>query len=297
MIQQYGPLLINDKPIVEHLFSVHYLQNANQLEFNDDTHSFWELIYVEDGELTLCVGNQQNRLTKGDIYIISPSIAHNIKKSRRNAYAAILSFSSDEPLLYGISGKTLTETEDTRELLGKIIVEIKSLFQPKSDDPKETQTRPVENPPFGSERKIVGHTEALVINLLNQYNDTSQIPGFRGTRDEDFLFLRMCRFIEQWYAMKLTIEYISGCFSVSPSTLKQLFAKKMGMGPIEYCIQCRIEQAKYLLRKGGLRISEVAFSTGFSSVYYFSRMFKQKTGMSPTEFLEQVRAEQKEDCP
>lgn len=297
MIQQYGPLLVNDKPIVEHLFSVHYLQKANQLDYNDDTHSFWELIYVEDGDLMLCTGDQRTRLEKGSLYIIQPSVLHNIKKSRQNPSAAILSFSSDDPLLYGISGKPLAETEETRGLLDKIIAEIKSLFVPKSEDPSETQTRPVENPPFGSERRIVGHTEALVIALLNQYNDTSQIPSFRGTRDEDFLFLRMCRFIEQWYAMKLTIEYISGCFSVSPSTLKQLFAKKLGMGPIEYCIQCRVEQAKYLLRKGGLRISEVAFSTGFSSVYYFSRVFKQKTGMSPTQFLEQVRTEQKEDCP
>lgn len=294
MIQQYGPLLVNDKPIVEHLFSVHYLQNANQLDYPDDTHSFWELIYVEDGELTLCIGTEQNRLKKGELYIIQPSVTHNIKKSHRNTYAAILSFSSNEPLLYGISGKPLGETEEMRALLDKIIIEIKSLFVPKTDDPNETQTRPIENPPFGSERRIVGHTEALVISLLNRYNDTSQIPSFRGTRDEDFLFLRMCRFIEQWYAMKLTIGYISACFSVSPSTLKQLFAKKMGMGPIEYCIQCRIEQAKYLLRKGGLRISEVAFSTGFSSVYYFSRIFKQKTGVTPTEYLKQVRSERED---
>ena len=89
MIQQYGPLLVNDKPIVEHLFSVHYLQNANQLDYPDDTHSFWELIYVEDGELTLCIGTEQNRLKKGELYIIQPSVTHNIKKSRRNTYAAI----------------------------------------------------------------------------------------------------------------------------------------------------------------------------------------------------------------
>jgi len=46
----------------------------------------------------------------------------------------------------------------------------------------------------------------------------------------------------------------------------------------------RIEKAAQLLIEHKMNISEIAYTTGFSSPSTFSRIFKDKKGASPTEF-------------
>ena len=46
----------------------------------------------------------------------------------------------------------------------------------------------------------------------------------------------------------------------------------------------RIEKAKELLRDLNRPTKQIAYQTGFESVFYFSRLFKEKTGLTPTQY-------------
>jgi AraC-like DNA-binding protein len=46
----------------------------------------------------------------------------------------------------------------------------------------------------------------------------------------------------------------------------------------------RVEKAKNMLHNPHLRVSEVAFETGFDSISQFNRSFKRITGLAPTQF-------------
>jgi len=47
----------------------------------------------------------------------------------------------------------------------------------------------------------------------------------------------------------------------------------------------RIERVKeLLLRNPNLRVSEIAFETGFQSLTHFNRLFVKLTGESPTKY-------------
>ena len=52
----------------------------------------------------------------------------------------------------------------------------------------------------------------------------------------------------------------------------------------EYLTQCRIEEARRLLRTTELKVEEVARRVGFTSASHFAEVFRKHVGMMPREF-------------
>jgi len=90
-------------------------------------------------------------------------------------------------------------------------------------------------------------------------------------------------------AQPVDIRTIAEEVGMSYSSFRRHFKEQAGLAPHQYLLQMRLNKAKALLAGGGLRVSEVAERTGFSSVYYFSRLFKQRFGQPPTGFQARSR--------
>ena len=91
-------------------------------------------------------------------------------------------------------------------------------------------------------------------------------------------------FIEEHYAQNQSVaELAEACF-VSESRLYHLFRKEMGISPIKYRNEIRVEKAANELRKRNKQISDIAFECGFNSMTYFYEVFKAHTGMKPSEY-------------
>jgi len=66
--------------------------------------------------------------------------------------------------------------------------------------------------------------------------------------------------------------------------LSRLFKTQVGIGPIGYVNQLRLEHAASLLRHSDLNCSEVGLAVGYSDRSLFSRRFRTKFGLSPGSF-------------
>lgn len=71
---------------------------------------------------------------------------------------------------------------------------------------------------------------------------------------------------------------------LSQRRFNDLFKGNFGMTPNRYIVRRRIEHAKFLLELKNLTVSEVAELSGFSDVYYFSKVFKQICGVPPSKW-------------
>ncbi|MDQ0877061.1 YesN/AraC family two-component response regulator [Paenibacillus sp. V4I3] len=71
---------------------------------------------------------------------------------------------------------------------------------------------------------------------------------------------------------------------LNPSYLSQLFKQQTGGKFVDYVIEMRMEEAKKLLIKTSLRVSEIAERLGYGDISYFSSTFKKLTGCSPLEY-------------
>lgn len=71
---------------------------------------------------------------------------------------------------------------------------------------------------------------------------------------------------------------------LSLAHFRRLFCQVYSVCPQEYMMELRLDTAKNLLSVSDMTVSEIAYESGFSSPYYFSRIFRIKTGLTPTEY-------------
>lgn len=91
--------------------------------------------------------------------------------------------------------------------------------------------------------------------------------------------------VDSSLSSSLTVQDIALLLHVHPNHLSRVFKQVTGVTPIQYITSKKIERAKELLGKPGMRIGDIVELLGYESVSYFSRLFKRETGYSPREYI------------
>lgn len=83
----------------------------------------------------------------------------------------------------------------------------------------------------------------------------------------------------------LSVEDMAKKLNISRTNLHRKIKTLTGSSPIELIRIIRMKQAAYLLEKGSLTISEVAYEVGYNSLSYFSSSFNTYWGISPSAYV------------
>ena len=81
-----------------------------------------------------------------------------------------------------------------------------------------------------------------------------------------------------------TIDELTSHFHLSAATLHRLFRRTLGVSPIHYQLNRKMEAARRLLLATEEPVKEIAFRLGYSNALYFSAEFRRFTGESPRNF-------------
>ena len=95
------------------------------------------------------------------------------------------------------------------------------------------------------------------------------------------------KYIDENFAEYITINDICKAASISKSVLYKNFTSYLGMTPIDYINQKRIDKACKLLLKSNLAIENVMTDVGFSNLSYFYKKFKELKGLTPKQYRTQ----------
>ena len=101
--------------------------------------------------------------------------------------------------------------------------------------------------------------------------------------NDSFWLLEMTVWMNKNMNKKLDIREFAKRFNLHPIYLANQFKKHTGLAPLAYQVRIRVQFAMTELRRGELRIKEIADKTGVTTSA-FSRMFKRITGFSPREY-------------
>lgn len=74
----------------------------------------------------------------------------------------------------------------------------------------------------------------------------------------------------------------------------RLFRRELGLGPMEFLRECRLEISMWLLRESSLTVAEVAAFTGYGTQRALEKIYEQSCGLSPAQaskLFSQVPAE------
>ena len=81
------------------------------------------------------------------------------------------------------------------------------------------------------------------------------------------------------------VEHLEQAMDMSKMQLYRKLKMLTSLAGNEFIRSIRLQQARLLLEKGQLNVSEIAYQVGFNDPAYFTRAFKKQYGHSPKTFI------------
>jgi AraC-like DNA-binding protein len=140
-------------------------------------------------------------------------------------------------------------------------------------------------PRSGSECVLSRVSELLFVEVVRQYADAlppENAGWFSGLRDPT-----VGRALERIHARPAhpwTLEELAKESAASRSILAERFTHFVGIPPIQYLAEWRMQLAANLLRSSTATLAEIAERVGYGSEAALSRAFKRLTGATPASF-------------
>ena len=105
------------------------------------------------------------------------------------------------------------------------------------------------------------------------------------TRDPEFFrILEIMSYLNSNLSRHITLRELGAHTNMHPNYFSALFKKQTGMPPITYLNHLRMSYAMTELRRGEMRINEIAEKVGAANPAAFSKMFRKNAGVSPREY-------------
>lgn len=99
----------------------------------------------------------------------------------------------------------------------------------------------------------------------------------------------MMQYIHQKSAYNISLSDIADQAKVSKSTALNLFQRYLGISPVTYLVNYRLQEAAKLLESTEKKVTVISKDTGFDSVDYFCKAFKKYYKLTPTEYRKKAQ--------
>jgi AraC-like DNA-binding protein len=131
--------------------------------------------------------------------------------------------------------------------------------------------------------------QVLLVHMLRAHAGQTDWPcGWLGALNDDGIGAAL-RAVHSDMANSWSLQELAEISHMSRSAFAQAFKTHVGVPPLEYLIQWRMNLARDALARDTLSISELARATGYQSESAFSTAFRRVVGSSPAKFRAQAR--------
>lgn len=138
------------------------------------------------------------------------------------------------------------------------------------------------NKAIGSDVMYESLARVFLIKLIQKYGIESKSEIEFSSKFTSKQYKKVLEYISDHFNQKISISDLASVAAISPYHFARLFRQTIGQPPHQFLVSYRIEQAKKMLAKRSLTLSQVAYSCGFSDQAHFSRLFKKHVGQTPT---------------
>ena len=274
---------------VKRIANLQYFEFTNHYSTKSDSHNFYELLYIDRGNIYITADNYVGNLAVNQIIIHQPNEKHSLTTSDTIApNIIIIGFECESDALASFSEKPITLNSEQISSLAKILQEGMSIFKPPYDMLNQAYMPKRDTYPFGADQMIKIGLEAFLINLIRgQEKETSPQKLYNGANN---VIEAVHKYISENFCSKLSLDNLCFLFGINKTTLCMNFKNTYGKTIFNYISDLKIKEAKALLRSKKMSITEISEMLGFESVHYFCRTFKKNTGVSPTEYAGMIRS-------
>lgn len=276
--------------------TVHCKQNTSLKLYNNDVfenypahwHTSMEIIMPEDNIYTIKTNDRQVVLNEYDIAILSPGCIHTLYAppvGKRIIFQPDINsfkFMNEMDSLIALMSPMLIITPDTYP---EIHSELKDLILQIRDTYGDTN----------SYSELVIYSYVLqFFSIIGQNFHQESIGSFSKdtAKQEEYYdkFMQICEYIGEHCSEDLTLEAVADMSGFSKFYFSKLFKQFTNVSFYKYVTQKRIAMAELLLIDPQNSVTDVALSSGFSSLSPFIRMFKLVKGCTPSEFRDMYKS-------
>ena len=257
---------------VKEILGYYYSIRDAGYRFEGESHTYYELTYVDRGTLTTEIDDRSYTLKERELIIYGPGQFHKqlIKEGTSCSYVTVLfELDSAEDHFGFLLDKVFPYTKKIHTLIKTFVNESSSLV------------------PYMDSLLLCLFQEIIIRLLQSEFlkeeHDKKPLTEARQ-HYHDELLEKILSYIDETIYEPITVGEICQKFSMSRSSLQILFNENLNQTPKKYINELKLEKSRQMIGEGRYTISEIALMLGFNSIHYFSRAFTQKYNMAPTEY-------------
>ena len=272
--------------------SIYYFEFGKNFSHPPEKHDFWEMVYVDSGEINAVTNGLGRTLRQGQVIFHRPMEVHaHVSNLIDPNNMLVVSFTSNSPAMEFFDKKIFTLGKTEKTLLTLFLKEARVALGKITDDYHDTAPLDFSSAPRGSFQLLECYlTEFLLVLLRGGDESGSTILRSENSRalGQSSLTELIVAYLEENVNGALTLSDICTRFFIGKTQLCRLFDDHVGKSPMENCSNLKIKEAKKLLRQGDLSVSRIADLLSYSSIHNFSRSFKKTVGISPTDYRKKI---------
>jgi len=270
---------------------VRFFQYDKRNHIRMNRHDYFEIFYLQQGELTCRIQDHSSLMRSGDLAVISSAQYHTMQLpaqgSTSRPRAVTLYFmpeliraahSKGEDaeylapfLMQGASSDHLITRRP--DLTGEIFDLIKRIH--------------LELPATSARARLAVKTylKMILLLLLNYYAERRGAMEIFDRQQRAIEQLRpLFDYLEANYQQPISVESAAAVLGLSKSHFMRLFKQVTGQPFVVYLNHFRIAKSQALLAATDFSISEVGLQVGFCDQSYFGFMFRNLLNMTPLQY-------------
>ena len=257
---------------ISEIYTKFYQEKGTNYNFSGEKHSYWELTYVDKGELLTTIDGVSYHLKQGDLIFYAPMQFHTQSTFEKisSSYLTInfkMNFNHADLLC----NKIFSLKRDSYFIVTRLIEELS-------------------NDNLYSNDLSLCYLKQLIIQMLrldNSHFHSKPTTHMQQTYENELLN-DILLYIDNNIYEKISVSTLCEHFCISTSMLHSLFRKNMNNTAKNYINELKLSKSKELIRNSTHTLSEISEMLGFSSIHYFSKKFKLYFNISPTEYSKSI---------
>ena len=250
-------------------------------------HTEFEFVYVETGTVYFGISDKQFALSEGQGVFINSKILH---RYFSQGYAIVPNFVL-MPYFIAAQDSLIYQKYVLPIMASPMDYQIFS-----SDIPWQAQALSLMREIMAAQEKasdvelVNSYLIQKIWHILYQNTDVEHMGKKENYSASSQARLQlMMQYIHQKSAYNISLSDIADQAKVSKSTALNLFQRYLGISPVTYLINYRLQEAAKLLASTEKKITVISKDTGFDSVDYFCKAFKKYYKLTPTEYRKKAQ--------
>jgi AraC-type DNA-binding domain-containing proteins len=268
-----------------------YTLEGRAAQIPEHSHDYMQIWYVCSGTCTHWINDKEQKMVRGDLFVIPPYIVHKIKPIvDENVRIIGLEFSTnfiDDRFEDYTKNKGFFDFAYLEPfLVSEEMVKPKLALSTDAQVEVENLMKEMLNE-YNSENEyfelfIKANLLKLLAIIAREYSRSPENKEsneiFEKYRSAIF---NSIQYIQDNYTKEIHLDDVCKHSMMSKTYFCYIFKSLIGKTFTEYCTELRIKKALELLTTTDNSITEICYNVGYNDVTHFCRTFKRVVGVSP----------------